>query len=88
MLSAFMPTASTARLSNSGGAGCSSALPDTYRSSLRVVLFNKNFAVAVVQSLSHVRLCDLIDCSTPGFPILHHLLELDLTHVHQVSDAI
>ena len=33
-------------------------------------------------------LCDPIVCSTPGFPILHHLPELDQTHVHRVSDAI
>ena len=29
-----------------------------------------------------------MDCSTPGFPVLHHLPELAQTHVHQVSDAI
>ena len=29
-----------------------------------------------------------MDCSTLGFPVLHHLLELAQTHVHQVSDAI
>ena len=28
------------------------------------------------------------DCHTPGFPVLHHLLELAQTHVHWVSDAI
>ena len=27
-------------------------------------------------------------CSTPGFPVLHHLPELAQTHVHWVSDAI
>ena len=32
-------------------------------------------------------LCDLMDCSTPGFPVLHHLPELAQTHVHRVSDA-
>jgi len=26
-------------------------------------------------------LCDPMDCSMPGFPILHHLLELAQTHV-------
>ena len=41
-----------------------------------------------VQSLSHVRLCDPTDCSTPGFPVRHQLLELTQTHVHQVGDAI
>ena len=29
-----------------------------------------------------------MDCSMPGFPVLHHLLELAQTHVHWVSDAI
>ena len=29
-----------------------------------------------------------VDCSTPGFPVLHHLPELAQTHVHWVSDAI
>ena len=33
-------------------------------------------------------LCDPMDCRTPGFPVLHHLLELAQTHVHPVSDAI
>ena len=28
------------------------------------------------------------DCSTPGFPVLHHLQELAQTHVHRVCDAI
>ena len=29
-----------------------------------------------------------IDCSTPGFPVLHYLLEFAQTHVHWISDAI
>ena len=33
-------------------------------------------------------LCDLVDCSTPGFPVLHHLPEFAQTHVHRVGDAI
>ena len=33
-------------------------------------------------------LCNPKDCSTPGFPVLHHLLKLAQTHVHWVSDAI
>ena len=32
--------------------------------------------------------CDSMDCSTPGFPVLHHLLKLAQTHVHRVGDAI
>ena len=27
-------------------------------------------------------LCDPMDCSTPGFPVLHHLPEFAQTHVH------
>ena len=33
-------------------------------------------------------LCNTMDCSTPGFPVHHQLLELAHTHVHQVGDAI
>ena len=33
-------------------------------------------------------LCEPMNCSTPGFPVLHHLLEFAQTHVHWVSDAI
>ena len=42
----------------------------------------------IVQSLSPVRLCDPMDCSTPGLPVHHHLPELAQTHVHRVRDAI
>ena len=41
-----------------------------------------------VQLLSHVWLCDPMDCSMPGFPVHHQLPELTQTHVHWVSDAI
>ena len=37
---------------------------------------------------SCLTLCDPMDCSTPGFPVLHHLPELAQTRVHRVSDAI
>ena len=33
-------------------------------------------------------LCNPTDCSTSGFPVLHHLPELAQTHVHWVGDAI
>ena len=42
----------------------------------------------IVRLLSHVWLCDLMDCGTPGFPLLHHLPELAQTLVHWVGDAI
>ena len=33
-------------------------------------------------------LCSPMNCSTPGLPVHHHLLEFTQTHVHWVSDAI
>ena len=33
-------------------------------------------------------LCDHMDCSTPGFLVLHNLPELAQTHVHWIRDAI
>ena len=46
-----------------------------------------------VESLSPVTkscliLCDPVDCSTPVFPVLHHLLCFAQAHVHWVEDAI
>ena len=42
----------------------------------------------VVQSLSHVQLCDPMDCSMLGFPVLHCLL-IAQTHEHYgVDDTI
>ena len=32
--------------------------------------------------------CDPMDCSAPGFPVLHYFLEFVKTHVHWVDDAI
>ena len=37
---------------------------------------------------SCLTLCDPMDCSTPGFSVLHHLPEFAQTRVHWVSDAI
>ena len=39
--------------------------------SFKIVL---NFYCSVIQSC--LTLCDPTDCSTPGFPVFHHLLEL------------
>ena len=33
-------------------------------------------------------LCDPMNCSTPGLPIHHQLLDFTQTHIHGVSDAI
>ena len=34
---------------------------------------------------SYLTLWDTMDCSKPGFPVLHHLLESAQTHVHWVG---
>ena len=41
---------------------------------------------SVAQSCS--TLCNTMDCSTPGLPVHHQLLEFTQTHVHRVGDAI
>ena len=40
-----------------------------------------------VRLLSHAWLCNPMDCSMPGFPVHHQLLELAQTHIHRVGDA-
>ena len=37
---------------------------------------------------SCLTLCDPMNCSTPGLPVHHQLLEFIQTHVHRVGDAI
>ena len=49
------------------------------------------YSVSSVQFSSvvrRVRLCDPMDCSTPGLPVHHQLPEFTQIHVHRVSDAI
>ena len=41
--------------------------------------------VVAPQSLSHLTLCDPLDCSMPGFPVLHYLLEFAQTQTHPLS---
>ena len=47
-----------------------------------------NILFCSVQSLSCVRLCDPMDCSTPGLPVHCQLLAFTQTYVHWVSDVI
>ena len=37
---------------------------------------------------SCLTICDPVDCSIPGFPVLYYLPEFAHTHVHRVGDAI
>ena len=57
-----------------------SSLNDSLRFSIPIL--------SSVQSLSCVRCCDPMDCSTPGLPVHHQLSEFTLIHVHWVGDAI
>ena len=50
----------------------------------QVKMFSVQFS-SVAQSCP--TLCNPMDCSAPGFPVHHQLLELAQTHVHRVSDA-
>ena len=46
----------------------------------------KGFCCSVTQLC--LTLCDPMDCSTPGFPVLHHLLKFAQIYIHWVGDAI
>ena len=59
-----------------------------YRFTVCFVNWCTSLPFSSVQSLSHVRLCDPMDCSTPGFPVHHQLPELAQMYVHQVGDTI
>ena len=53
-----------------------------------VILSKLLTCLLVVQSISRVWLCYHMDCSTPGFPVLHYLPEFAQTYVHWVGDDI
>ena len=50
--------------------------------------FLKDICCCCLVAKSCLTLWDLIDCSMPGFPVLHYLPEFVQTHVHWVSNAI
>ena len=47
---------------------------------------NTSYSCSVAKSC--LMLCHPMNCSTPGFPVLHCLPEFAQTHVHEVCDAI
>ena len=57
-----------------------------FRGSLPSRCYCSLFSHSVTQS--YWTLCNSMDCSKPGFPVLHYLPEFAQTHVHWVSDAI
>ena len=64
-----------------------SPLPQT-RESPRVAIKTQHIHQFSSVAQSCPTLCDPVDCSTPGFPVYHQLLEPTQTHVHYVGDAI
>ena len=53
-----------------------------------VVLKHIHCCCSVARSSPVPTLCDPMDCSVSGFPVLHYLLELAQTPVHWITDAI
>ena len=60
-------------------------VPD-YRSDSEHISYPQCCCYLIAQSCP--TLCDPMDSSTLGFPVLHHFQESAQTHVHWVSDAI
>ena len=56
--------------------------------SLLIQYFTYSVQLSSVQTLSHVWLCDPMDCRTTGLPVHHQLPEFTQTHDHWDSDAI
>ena len=54
----------------------------------KIYIFKASFCCCCSVIQSCPILCNPMDCSKPGFPVLHHLPELGQTHVHWVGDVI
>ena len=46
------------------------------------------YPISLVQSISHIQLCDPMDYSRPGFTVHHQLPEFSQTHGQRVQDTI
>ena len=56
---------------------------------LKFPVKNRNYVCCCCSvAESSQTLCNPMDCSTPGFPVSHYLLEFAQTHVHWVDDAM
>ena len=53
-----------------------------------IVCFNLKSSQFSLVTQSCLTFCNPMDCSMPGFPVPHQLLELVEIHVHWVGDAI
>ena len=82
------------------GAVCSFSTQQTHGSDRILVILMDYFTglygylerhlLGIISSVAKpcLTLCDPMDCSMPGFPILHHFPEFAQTHTHWVSVAI
>ena len=61
-----------------------------YASVIYYFLLLSGLQVCIISSVAQscLTLCHPIDCSMPGFPVHHQLLEFTQTHVHWVRDTI
>ena len=50
--------------------------------------FQNGFSSVQFNSSACLTLCDLMNCSTPGFPVHHQFPESTQTHVHRIGDDI
>ena len=53
----------------------------------KIITIDSIYCLCCSVTQSCLTLGDPMDCSTPGFPVLHQLPELAQTHVHSVGDA-
>ena len=68
------------RLCEHGGGG--SSINNSGTTGWDCVEVNEECSSGWFSSVAQSTLCDPMDCSTPGLPILHQLLEFTQTHVH------
>ena len=52
------------------------------------MIYDPFFLICCSVSKSYLTLCNHMDCSTAGFPVLHYLPEFTQIYVHWVSDTI
>ena len=59
-----------------------------FRCQVSIFIYFINCSCCCSVDQSCTALCDTMDCSMPGFPVLRHLPEFAQIHVHWVNDAI
>ena len=83
------------QVSNVKNESYSAILIDVNRSLWHIIDFKKQFIKQVIKMLLLLFSLSVMsnslwsmDCSLPGFPVLHYLMEFAQTHVHWVGDVI